>query len=235
MLQCIGGIEFHTAGTQHRLLTGLHGQRRVSRQAFGEFKCAWHEALGRHHLVNETNSPSFLCRQSVSGKQHLHGLAVGNLARQAHHRATARHQPTLDLGEAEGSVLRCDAYIRRLEYFSTPGQGITIHRGDHRLVQLERAQKRGGHDAHNIRHKVLFHLCFGLPRPGEQRHQYLEVTAGRKRHVSRTRQNRHAQRFVIAILMPGLTQQDQQFRAEGVACLGPVEREGHDALVLVDE
>jgi hypothetical protein len=112
---------------------------------------------------------------------------------------------------------------------------MAVHRGHHRLVQLE-APQQAVTEGPPVSEQPLVPLVVGRAGPGDEGDESAQIGAGAEGALAGAGEDRDPDVGVVADVPPGFGQSDEHLRAEGVVLVGSVEREPrHVAPLLVEQ
>src|SRR5260221_11797512 len=97
----------------------------------------------RHHFVDEAERLPLARADATAGQDHAHGLLQRDLPRQAVQPAGQRGKADTRLGQGEDGILGGDDEVAGERDLEAAAHGDALHRGDHRLHQIEPAGEAG--------------------------------------------------------------------------------------------
>ena len=168
-------------------------------------------------------------RHDLAGEQHLHRVLARHVARQRHHRRRAE-QADIDAGRGEARRGRGDGEIAACDQLAARRRRHALHRGDHRLRQVDDLLHHGAAGRHDVAEIGAAAVGVGAPR-GE----FLEIVAGAERRPFGGEHDRaHAPVRRDAASAPSPSAAEQRL-GQAVARRRPVERQHRDRPVVLPQ
>jgi hypothetical protein len=177
-------------------------------------------------LVDEADAQRLLGVDGAAGDDELHRLGEADDERQADGEAVAGDDVPPPLQRAEDRARRRDADVGEQRRLEPRGDGPAVHRGDHRLEDVDAAGVAA--DA-GQRVEVAAELVVVRPRPLGRVGQ---VPSGAER-VAGARDDEDERVVVVAEALPRVVQLLVHPAADRVALRGPVVGEDHHMAVRV--
>ena len=185
------------------------------------------EVAGQAHLVGA------LAGDRVADEEHVHRHRVGDLARQPDRAGRHREQAALHLGDGELGVLGDDADVEGLEDLHAAGVAVALDRRDDRLLHVVVLQEALVDEA-EVLPDPLLELVLGRLARGERADEAIEVGAGGEVAVG-AGHDPDAQLGVAVEQVPRVAEAAEHLGVEGVALVGPVQRDGEHVAVALGE
>ena len=189
-----------------------------------------HELVGLDDLVEQPELERPRCGEGLGREQELHRRRERDLPRQAGGGAAAGEEASLRLHHAEGGPRRGDADVDAAEHLHAPGDARTVDGGDDRLVELHVAKHRFGAVGELAAVDLLDLARADLLRQRRDlRDVVLQVGAGHE-GAGNAGDDRHPEVVVVTEVAPRLGEVAEAVEVEGVAALGPVDRDDDDVI-----
>ena len=208
---CSSALDAVRAQADLRECGELVGQRQRRRQRL---------ARG-DHAVGQPQGESLRRRHGASGEDQVHGPPVPDDARQADGAEVAQRHAEAAAEHSEDGVLGGDTQVAPEGQLNAPGHGVALDGGDDRLAQR---QPRRSHRAGPV-------VGDGPAIPLGHR---FEVGAGAE-GCAGPREDGHGTVVVLVEGHEGLTQLVGAQAVDGIAALGPVDRDHRHWSVVLDE
>ena len=151
LLQRIAFVDRHELDAVERFLAHAQAERRLVGDHAGKLVDLRHQPVERYHPIDEADAMGLLRADRHASEEHPPQQALRDVTR---HMRGAAAAADIDLGQAEGGVLRRDADVADRGEHAAGAERRAVHRRDHRNRAVAHRMEHAPHD-HRARRIVL--------------------------------------------------------------------------------